>query len=62
VKVGSGNAAHLNRFFCVPRAPFLGVRPQDIIDFGLEDATHRLSKGDIKRAEDALQNDPFHSS
>ncbi len=53
------NAAHLNRFFCVPRARFLGVTPQDIIDFGLDDATHPLSKGDIKRAEDALQNDPF---
>ncbi len=59
LKVGSGNAAHLNRFFCVPRARFLGVTPQDIIDFCLEDATHPLSKGDIKRAEDALQNDPF---
>ncbi len=59
LKVGSGNAAHLNRFFCVPRARFLGVTPQDIIDFGLKDATHPLSKGDIKRAEDALQNDPF---
>ena len=59
LKVGSGNAAHLNRFFCVPRARFLGVTPQDIIDFGLEDATHPLSKGDIKRAEDALKNDPF---
>jgi len=59
LKVGSGNAAHLNRFFCVPRARFLGVTPQDIIDFGLEDATHPLSKDDIKRAEDALQNDPF---
>jgi DNA topoisomerase-6 subunit A len=59
LKVGSGNAAHLNRFFCVPRARFLGVTPQDIVDFGLEDATHPLAKGDIKRAEDALANDPF---
>ena len=59
LKVGSGNAAHLNRFFCVPRARFLGVTPQDIIDFGLEDATHPLSKDDIKRAKDALENDPF---
>jgi DNA topoisomerase VI subunit A len=59
LKVGSGNAAHLNRFFCVPRARFLGVTPQDIVDFGLEDATHPLSNGDIKRAEDALANDPF---
>jgi len=59
LKVGSGNAAHLNRFFCVPRARFLGVTPQDIVDFGLEDATHPLTKDDIKRAEDALDNDPF---
>ncbi|MHC4822038.1 MAG: DNA topoisomerase IV subunit A, partial [Planctomycetota bacterium] len=25
LKVGSGNAAHINRFFCVPQAQFLGV-------------------------------------
>ncbi|MCA9000498.1 MAG: hypothetical protein KDB61_01150, partial [Planctomycetes bacterium] len=42
LKVGSGNAAHINRFFCVPKAQFLGVTPQDIIDFKLEDATHPL--------------------
>lgn len=59
LKVGSGNAAHVNRFLCVPQARFLGVTPQDIIDFGLEDATHPLSPTDIKRAEDALKNDPF---
>jgi len=59
LKVGSGNAAHINRFFCVPRARFLGVTPQDITDFGLDDATHPLSKGDVKRARDALHNDPF---
>jgi DNA topoisomerase-6 subunit A len=59
LKVGSGNAAHINRFFCVPRAKFLGVTPQDIIDFGLEDATHKLEPTDIKRAQDALENDPF---
>lgn len=59
LKVGSGNAAHINRFFCVPRARFLGVTPQDIVDFRLEDATHPLDKADIKRAEDALHSDPF---
>jgi DNA topoisomerase-6 subunit A len=59
LKVGSGNAAHINRFFCVPRARFLGVTPQDIIDFGLQDATHPLEPTDIKRAQDALHNDPF---
>ena len=35
LKVGSGNAAHINQFFCVPRAQFLGVTPKDIIEFGL---------------------------
>ena len=59
LKVGSGNAAHVNRFLCVPRARFLGVTPQDIVDFRLEDATHPLIATDVKRAQDALQNDPF---
>ncbi len=59
LKVGSGNAAHINRFFCVPQASFLGVTPQDILDFKLEDATHKLQEVDVKRAKDALKNDPF---
>ena len=57
LKVGSGNAAHVNRFLCVPQARFVGVT--HIVDFGLEDATHPLSPTDIKRAQDALNNDPF---
>ena len=60
LKVGSGNAAHLNEFFCVPQARFLGVTPQDIIDFNLQEATHPLKDVDIKRAKDALKNDPFY--
>jgi DNA topoisomerase-6 subunit A len=59
LKVGSGNAAHINRFFCVPQAQYLGVTPQDIIDFKLQDATHPLIEVDVKRAKDALKNDPF---
>ena len=58
-KVGSGQAAHINRYFCVPQARFLGVTPQDIVDYDLEDATHPLEDADIKRARDALKNDPF---
>lgn len=58
LKVGSGNAAHINRFFCVPKASFLGVSPQDIVDFRLP--THPLKEIDVKRAEDALKNDPFY--
>ncbi len=59
LKVGSGQAAHINRYFCVPQVQFLGVTPQDIIDYDLEDATHPLEDVDIKRAKDALKNDPF---
>jgi len=59
LKVGSGNAAHINQFFCVPGATFLGVTPQDIIDYKLQDATHPLQDIDVKRARDALKNDPF---
>lgn len=59
LKVGSGQAAHINRFFCVPQAQFLGVTPQDIKDYKLEDATHPLEEADVKRAKDALKNDPF---
>ena len=56
-KVGSGNAAHINKFFCVPQARFLGITPQDIKDYKLP--THPLKEVDIKRAKDALRNDPF---
>jgi len=57
LKVGSGNAAHLNEFFCVPQARFLGITPQDIVDYKLP--THPLKDVDIKRARDAIKNDPF---
>jgi DNA topoisomerase-6 subunit A len=60
IKVGSGSAAHVNKFFCVPRTKFLGVTPQDIIDYELP--THPLKEVDIKRAKDALKNDPFFKS
>ncbi len=59
LKVGSGQAAHINQFFCVPQAHYLGVTPQDIKEYKLEDATHPLEENDIKRAKDALKNDPF---
>jgi len=57
LKVGSGNAAHMNRFFCVPSVRFLGVTPEDIVTYKLP--THPLKEVDIKRAKDALRNDPF---
>ena len=59
LKVGSGQAAHINRYFCVPQVHYLGVTPWDIKDYKLQDATHPLEEQDIKRAKDALKNDPF---
>lgn len=57
LKVGSGNAAHINEYFCVPKARFLGVTPQDVIDYKLP--THPLKEVDIKKIKDLLKNDPF---
>lgn len=57
LKVGSGNAAHINEFFCVPKAKFLGITPQDIIDYKLP--SHPLKDVDIKKIKDLLKNDPF---
>jgi DNA topoisomerase VI subunit A len=57
LKVGSGNAAHINKYFCVPKAKFIGITPQDIIDYKLP--SHPLKEVDIKRIKDGIKNDPF---
>lgn len=57
LKVGSGNAAHINKYFCVPQAKFIGITPQDIMDYKLP--THPLKDVDIKRVKDGIKNDPF---
>ncbi len=57
LKVGSGNAAHINEFFCVPKAKFIGVTPQDIKHYDLP--THPLKEIDLKKIKDLLSNDPF---
>src|SRR3989344_3032894 len=57
LKVGSGNAAHINEYFCVPQAKFLGITTQDIIDYKLP--THPLKEVDVKRIKDGIKNDPF---
>jgi DNA topoisomerase-6 subunit A len=57
LKVGSGNSAHINEFFCVPDARLLGVTPYDIEKYDLP--THPLEEIDVKRAKDILKNDPF---
>ena len=57
LKVGSGNAAHINKYFCVPNAKFIGITAQDILDYKLP--THPLKDVDIKRIKDGMKNDPF---
>jgi len=57
LKVGSGNAAHINKYFCVPQARFLGVTPQDIDEYKLP--THPLKDVDKKKIKDVIKNDPF---
>lgn len=57
LKVGSGNAAHINEYFCVPQAKFIGVTPDDIEKFDLP--THPLKEVDIKKIKDMVKNDPF---
>lgn len=57
LKVGSGNAAHINEFFCVPNAQFIGITPQDIVDYKLP--THPLKEIDVKKIKDLVKNDPF---
>jgi len=57
LKVGSGNAAHINQYFCVPNAKFIGITPEDIIEYKLP--THPMRDVDIKRGKDAMKNDPF---
>ncbi|MFC1697239.1 DNA topoisomerase VI [Nanoarchaeota archaeon] len=57
LKVGSGNAAHINQFFCVPKAKFLGVTPDDVDKYKLP--THPLKEVDLKRIKDGIKNDPF---
>ncbi|MBW2992793.1 DNA topoisomerase IV subunit A [Candidatus Woesearchaeota archaeon] len=60
LKVGSGNAAHINKYFCVPKAQFIGITPNDIIEYKLP--THPLKDVDVKRVKDGVKNDPFVQS
>jgi DNA topoisomerase VI subunit A len=57
LKVGSGNAAHINEYFCVPKAKFIGITPQDIVHYKLP--SHPLKDVDIKKVRDMIKNDPF---
>ena len=41
----------------MPKAKFIGVTPQDIIEYKLP--THPLKEIDLKKIKDMLKNDPF---
>ncbi|MFH1398915.1 MAG: DNA topoisomerase IV subunit A [Candidatus Woesearchaeota archaeon] len=57
LKVGSGNAAHINKYFCVPNAHLFGITADDIENYQLP--THPLKEVDLKRIKDGIKNDPF---
>ena len=57
LKVGSGNAAHINKYFCVPQAKFIGVTPLDIEEYKLP--THPLKEVDVKRLKQMKNYDWF---
>jgi len=57
LKVGSGNAAHINKYFCVPNAKFIGITPDDIENYKLP--SHPLKEVDFKKIKDLIKNDPF---
>ncbi|MBT3298440.1 DNA topoisomerase IV subunit A [archaeon] len=57
LKVGSGNAAHINEYFCVPQAQFIGITAKDITEYKLP--SHPLKDVDMKRIKDGIKNDPF---
>ncbi|MBD3209063.1 DNA topoisomerase IV subunit A [Candidatus Woesearchaeota archaeon] len=57
LKVGSGNAAHVNEYFCVPHAKFIGITPADIAEYKLP--SHPLKEVDVKKIKDLVKNDPF---
>ena len=57
LKVGSGNSAHINEYFCVPQAQFIGITPQDVVDYKLP--SHPLKDVDLKKIKDLIKNDPF---
>ena len=58
LKVGSGNAAHVNRFLCVPQARFLGARRRILSISGSRTRPTRCRRR-TSSAQDAIDNDPL---
>jgi len=59
VAYGSIKSAHLSEYLATPQAQFVGIRPQDIVDYELP--TDPLSDSDINALESELEDPRFQS-
>jgi DNA topoisomerase-6 subunit A len=59
VAYGSIKSAHLSEYLATPEAEFVGIRPQDIVDYDLP--TDPLSDSDVNALESELEDPRFQS-
>jgi len=59
VSYGSIKSAHLSEYLATPQAQFVGIRPQDIVDYDLP--TDPLSDSDVNALESELEDPRFQS-
>jgi len=59
VAYGSIKSAHLSEYLATPQAQFVGVRPQDIVDYDLP--TDPLGDSDVNALESELEDPRFQS-
>jgi len=59
VAYGSIKSAHLSKYLATPEAEFVGIRPQDIVDYDLP--TDPLSDSDVNALESELEDPRFQT-
>ncbi len=59
VAYGSIKSAHLSKYLATPEAQFVGIRPQDIVDYDLP--TDPLSDSDVNALESELDDPRFQT-
>jgi DNA topoisomerase-6 subunit A len=59
VAYGSIKSAHLSEYLATPQADFVGIRPQDIVEYGLP--TDPLSDSDVNALESELEDPRFQT-
>mgnify|MGYP002760329539 CR=1 FL=1 len=59
VAYGSIKSAHLSEYLATPEAEFVGIRPQDIVDYDLP--TDPLSDSDVNALESELEDPRFQT-